>query len=93
SFGNLEFKTIPQPDAKEVEYGKEQTDPKEGPGKILKKIDELLREYEKDEKKLESIQLLFKGQVSKNPHAYYEVTIDNTTESINPSPPDPPSDY
>ena len=59
-------------------------------GKVLKEIFDLLKSKKPDYKKIE---LGFKPGVSKNPHAYYDITLGANSESVNPCPPTPPSDY
>ena len=61
-----------------------------GAGKVL----QILRSYIKYGKKgLNDIQIVLLPFLTENPHASYDITIDGTTELLNPSPPAPPSDY
>lgn len=71
-----------------LEFDIEPTSKKKGPVHI--KIFELLKLKEDDYKKKI---LDFKPGITKNPHADYTISLDGSIEELNPSPPDPPSDY
>lgn len=60
-------------------------------GKLLDGIRKLIKTNTKAN--LKNIALTFSPNVSKNPHAYYDVTAGTTAEATNPSPPAPPSDF
>ena|SRR5688572_21462730 len=49
-----------------------------------------LRALARYKKSLDGIELVFTPKKSKNPHVYYEVTIDASLEAANPSPPADP---
>ena len=59
-------------------------------GLVHSEIFELLKSKKQDYKK---IVLDFNPGISKNPHADYTITLGASSEDLNPSPPDPPSDY
>ncbi len=60
-------------------------------GKLIAELKKIIADNSKAD--LKKIALKFSPNVSKNPHAYYDVTIGSTAEATNPSPPAPPSDF
>jgi hypothetical protein len=59
-------------------------------GKVLLKINNILRSKSKDLKK---VMIRFEPMTTKNPHASYRISIDGISEDLNPSPPATPSDF
>lgn len=60
-------------------------------GKLVLELKKIIAANSKAD--LKKIALKFSPNVSKNPHAFYDVTIGTTAEATNPSPPAPPSDF
>ena len=59
-------------------------------GKVYKKMLVMLKE---EKENLRNIMVSLEPGIFQNPHVEYSITLDNTTERLNPCPPTPPSDF